>query len=352
MKAGILTFHEANNYGAVLQAYALQQTLKKLDVESELISILPKRHEPETSQPMKSSPLLKRIQEAGKKRAQKFDDFRKEYLVCSVPYSNDNLRELNNSYDFFIAGSDQIWNVQIPDADPVYFLPFADPKKCYSYAASFGSAEIIPSAKDWCGKQLSRFSLLSVREEAGRTLIRNLINREATVCLDPTLLLDSFEWSHLTAPVSDSPYYLLYMLKYDDLLVQKAREEAEKTKIDLKVITSSFIPQFGISTWSEIEVIDWLSLFAGAKGIFTNSFHGTAFSIIFEKPLCVELLGDELESRNSRIEDLLKKAGLTAIEKESQTFLYVESAKKNLSQLKTESMQYLHNIITHALQQS
>ncbi len=169
------------------------------------------------------------------------------------------------------------------------------------------------------------------------------------MCLDPTLLLEQDEWRRLITPITRPPYYLLYMLKYDELLVQKARAASDKAGLDLAVITGSFIPQFGLSGWSETGVPDWLSLFAGAEGVFTNSFHGTAFSLIFEKPLCVELPGGGLESRNGRIEELLKTAGLTETEKGSSAFLSVDPSREALTEAKAQSMQYLQDIVSHIL---
>ncbi len=350
MKAGILTFHEANNYGAVLQAYALQQTLKKMKTESELLTVHAEQPAENAPQPATSSLYARRIQEADTKRARLFDAFRQQHLVCSAACTKDSLESLNKKYDFFLAGSDQIWNTRIPDAGPLYFLPFADQRKCFSYAASFGSEELPAAVKDWCAQQLARFTLLSVREESGRRLVRELIQRDAAVCLDPTLLLDRCEWERLISPVSGRPYYFLYILKYDELLVDKARKAASQAGFELKVITGGFIPQFGFSAWNESGVTDWLSLLAGSEGVFTNSFHGTAFSLIFEKPLYVHLPGGELGKRNGRIEELLKKAGLTEVTEDSLSRMPVGSAVKALSRVRDESMHYLQNVIDCARQ--
>ena len=350
MKAGLLTFHEADNYGAVLQAFALQQTLKKLDVESEFITVLPEKSSKhpvhETSHPAAGSLYLKRIEEAGRKRANLFDSFRKEYLVCSDAYSNDRLEELNGIYDFFLAGSDQIWNIRIPDADPRFFLPFANSDKCFSYAASFGAEEIPASVKDWCAAQLSRFSLLSVREGSGRKLIRDLIQKDAFVCLDPTLLMDRSEWESLTTPIPGPPYYLLFALKYDPTLVQKARMAAEQAGVELKVITAAFMPQFGFSCWNGIGVNDWLSLFAGTEGVFTNSFHGTAFSLLFDKPLCVVPLGGELGKRNGRIEELLNMVGNSKALEGALAGLPSGVAAETLLKGKMDSIHFLERVIS------
>ena len=138
MKVGILTFHEADSFGAVLQAYALQQTLSKLGANSEFVQLrMPQTTAQAQNVTGAAAIFARRIQAESQKREALFADFRQKYMHISRTYQPTD--PIDDDYDCFIAGSDQIWNFRIPGADARYFLPFAKPEKRYSYAASFGA---------------------------------------------------------------------------------------------------------------------------------------------------------------------------------------------------------------------
>ncbi len=306
MKIGILTFHHADSYGAVLQAYALQQTIKKLGADGEFVQIeMPAKAQPA---PDSSSPaaalFARRIQAEGKKREALFADFRKEYMHISKAYLPTD--PIDSDYDHFIAGSDQIWNFRIPGADARYFLPFAAAHKRHSYAASFGADALPEKAKDWAAKQLSLFQNISVREQSGCPIVEALTGKKAEVCLDPTLLPDKEEWEVLVPKAEGEDYVLLFLLKYDDILLKEAEEEAKRLGLPLKTITAAFMPQLGIPAWNTTGVIAWLSAIRNARCVFTNSFHGMVFSMIFERSFHIRRLGGELSSRNGRLEEMLQ----------------------------------------------
>ncbi|MBE6963732.1 MAG: polysaccharide pyruvyl transferase family protein [Ruminococcaceae bacterium] len=303
MKVGILTFHEADSYGAVLQAHALQHTLSVLGADSEFVQINAPQGA-ESAQPSAAQSLFaRRMQAAGQKRAALFAAFRKERLEISAPYApTDPIAE---NYDLFVAGSDQIWNFRIPGADARYFLPFARPEQRCSYAASFGADALPEKAEVWAAAQLAGFRAISVREESGCQLVKKLTGRDAVVCLDPTLLPDRAHWRELAAPLPAEDYVLLFLLKYDEALVEKAQAEAQELGLPLRVVTASFVPQLGMEAWNGTGVTEWLDAIRGARCVFTNSFHGMVFSMIFERRFQVQRLGGELSSRNGRIEELL-----------------------------------------------
>ena len=310
MKIGLVTFHEADNFGAVLQAYALQKTVDSLGASSSFVNlpVIPKQNSYPLTGP--AAVFAKKIMAEGEVRSAHFKAFRDEYMTISKPYTKDDYRALDSDFDRFIAGSDQIWNLRIPDVDDRYFLPFADPSKRYSYAASFGGDEFPENVKEWAGKQLSMFSAISVREESGVALAEELSGKSAFVSLDPTLLLSREDWLKVASDASSEDYYLLFLVKYDAGLHNKAKEMAEKDGKTLKVITAAFMPQLGFPAWSGVSVRDWVSLVSHSSGTFTNSFHGCAFSLIFGRPLCVGMLSSELGKRNGRIVDLLTKFGM------------------------------------------
>lgn len=349
MKAGILTFHEADNYGAVLQAWALQRTLKKLGAESEFITVkTATASEAQLSVSGPAAMFAKRLKAESAKRAKLFSRFRENHMICSPSYTKEELQSIDKDYDLFIAGSDQIWNFRIPGADERYFLPFAASKKRFSYAASFGAEELPEVAKPWCARQLNSFAAISVREESGRSIVRELTGRDADVSLDPTLLLSPSDWEELIQPADRGSYIFLFMLKYDEGLALRAAQTAEESGLELKTATAAFMPQCGLSAWNTVGVEDWVRLIAGASGVFTNSFHGTALSLLFERPLSVTRLKGELSKRNGRIEELLKHAGLESAFSGELCFLDPGVFGERIGKARDKSIQYLKEILNYA----
>ena len=388
MKAGIFTFHEADNYGAVLQAYALQQALKNIGMESEFVTV--SAGSAGSAAPRKAAgnmPVFaKKIQAEGEKRSELFREFRETRLCCSKPYGKDRLGQLSGDYDVFITGSDQVWNFTIPGTDLRYLLPFAPKEKCFSYAASFGTPEIPEQQREMFQKYLCRFSELSVREASGRDIVRELTGRDAVICLDPTLLLTKEDWLRLipgeerdpgsepghgsglksescqeprpelktgfrqesgSAPEPEA-YTLLFMVDYDEKLALDAKKYTEKTGTQLRVVTAAFQPQFGFGSWSSVGVTDWLRLICRARSVFTNSFHGCAFSLLFERPLCVGRLKSGLQKRSGRIEELLARVGLTDSREGEPRQLPPGQLGERLSDARKESVEYLKGIAARA----
>lgn len=356
MKAAILTFHMADNYGAVLQAYALQRTLLKLGVDNEILTTDFSDNAKNSTEHHSgaASVLRNRILKENDKRHRLFEEFRRTYLRCSVKYSDPVLVRANRNYDFFITGSDQVWNLRIPGTSGRYFLPFADPKKRVSYAASFGSEDLPEKSREWCAKQLREFAHLSVREKTGQELIFRMTGRESSVTLDPVLLPGRNEWDALISAREDAPYYLLYMITYDGELAMRAKHAAMRDGVGLRTVCGTFAPQCGFDPWSGVGVGEWLSLIAGAQGVFTNSFHGTAFSLIYEHKVMVSGLKGALSGRNGRILELLEIAGLLETAGDERfsgdTFYSLPPGvfEKRLSSAKEKSLQYLKEVKDYA----
>ncbi len=342
MKVGILTFHEADSYGAVLQAYALQQTLAKLDTESEFVQIkMPEAVTSPQNLTGAAAVFARRMQAESQKREALFSAFRQAHMRISCNYQPTD--PIDKDYDCFIAGSDQIWNFRIPGADARYFLPFAKPEKRYSYAASFGADALPEKAKAWVAEQLSQFQGISVREERGCQIVKELCGREAQVCLDPTLLPDRTDWEALTQQENAEPYVLLFLLKFDEALVAEAKLEAEKRGMPLRVVTAAFMPQMGMSAWNTTGVTDWLTTIRNAQCVFTNSFHGMVFSMIFGRSFHVRRLTGELSSRNGRLEEMLEFLQLSEAFETVTTPNY-DKLWAQLEPRRTASLEYLMRI--------
>ena len=181
-KVGIVTFHRALNYGAVLQSYALQKTVSSLGAECEIVDyICPKITADYKPFRIYKNDLLKSFAKScvmvrrRAKRRDAFKSFFNNYLVKSKKsYTPQNIGELKSDYDLFISGSDQVWSPRCVGFDPAYFLTFADDKQKYSYAASFAVPTLPDEFIDEYKKRLNGFQKFSVREPSGEKLVKEL----------------------------------------------------------------------------------------------------------------------------------------------------------------------------------
>ncbi len=277
MNAGLLTFHRADNIGALLQAYAIQTAVLKCGVECEFID-LPQTEKTEYTDFIISNMkhadfFVRKIEYHHKLRKELFNAFRTQYLNISRPYSTYD--ELEDNYDKYIVGSDQVWNYAIPDTDDRYFLPFADCSKKYSYAASFGGNDIPKKKMTFVAENLSTFRRISVREQSGKDIVKQLTGRDCDLCVDPTFLLTVDEWNKLTYQINER-FVFVYMVQYSDELVTCAKAYASMRGLDVKIMSPTFNFKLGFEAWSKYCVTDFLSFIRYADKVFTNSFHGTA----------------------------------------------------------------------------
>lgn len=348
MKIGILTFHNEDNYGALLQAYSLQQTLIKMGAESQFIEIEPK-HPDEANNEEKTTNgtmnfFAKKLQIENGKRGALFETFREAHLQCSKSYSSENLERLSSDYERFIVGSDQVWNFYSPVVDYRYVLPFVPKEKSYSYAASFGTDRVPDNLRGRLTEAFHNFQMISVREESGREIIRTLTGRDAVVCVDPSLLMNAEDLEKIEDGQGvDAPYVLLFILNYDEDLVKKAKDYAVENGLPLKTVTSCFMPQFGFEAWNQTGEEKWIYLIHHAEAVFTNSFHGAVLSLIFGKTFMVAGLKGALEKRNGRIYELLRLVDAENSLKEPIS-IGVEVFQEKISQRQEISIDYLKKV--------
>ena len=304
-KIGILTFHNADNLGAVLQAYALQTTLeKKYNCPTEVIDYL--CNEVEATKKVKINSIKGICKAIPLKcyyfiKHRGFKRFRKEYLVCSEKsYTKNTINNCIDDYDIFITGSDQIWNLECSGYDDTYFLDFVpENKKRYSYAASIGNYKYKSNEQKHINDLLSRFNSISVRENSAIQKLKEMGVSDIAVHSDPVILLDSGEWKSVMGKrIIKDNYVFVYLIQEDVNVIESAQAYAKK--YNLKVIINKKSPEF-ILHGSPQEFLSWIYF---AESVFTNSFHATAFSLIFNKKL-----GADVELRdgrtNNRILELL-----------------------------------------------
>ena len=306
-RAAILTYHHADNLGAVLQAYALQQTLKQLGVSPSILDY--RCDEVEKTRHVQPGGgwkgMAKRIPMTlyYKLKSRGFSRFRRENLALSPKYLPGELEQCAKDYDLFITGSDQVFNLECSGWDYSYFLDFLpEGAKKYSYAASIGNAVYSPEERVRVKEALSSFSGVSVRENSGARQLAQL-GVEARVHPDPVLLLSREEWLSLAAPrLCKKDYVFVYRIQPD--VHVDAAAQAYARKHGKKVIYNKKSPEFILHS-SPAEFLSWI-LYADC--VFTNSFHGTAFSLLLGKPLAADIVLKN-GGVNNRVKELLESCG-------------------------------------------
>lgn len=326
MKIGILTFHCANNYGAVLQAYGLQEYLKTLGHDVYVIDYRPNyilRAYPlfdwkwshmdcrSLSMPLLKDYILYFIRSVlafpiRMRRRLFFSLFRYKY----IRFHPDILLDSNSDFDAFIFGSDQIWNPLITagEFDINYFarFPAAKNKRLISYAASVGSLKNLKSKEYDFVSLLSAYTSISVREKSLADFISKLApEKNVKTVLDPVLLVGRKVFEAIASKkVRQKKYLLVFQLAFDDTLtVQRIAERvAQDKKLEIKYLISEKESLKDCSIKSSVSISDFIALFRDASYVITTSYHGTVFSIVFEREFNVVNLNDKI---NERMMDLL-----------------------------------------------
>ena len=361
MKIAIITFHRAINYGGILQAYALQNVISEIGYDCDILDYYcPFIEEQYRSRKVFSKIRMKRfistILKNGnlKRNNEGFFKFTEKYLKLSEEiYTPDNIIEANKIYDIFITGSDQVWSPTCAGFDKNYFLDFVDDYNIkMSYAASFGGALIPNNLVEEYKKLLKSFSSISVREESGIKIINDLLQKKAELVLDPTLLLEKNKWSEkfLIDLKSTNNYVLIYMISEDKELIECAKKYAKENDLKVLYINDRLYKTRGVNNLKKVNPDMWVSLFLNAQCVFTNSFHGVAFAINFEKEFYVFKLKQN-KNVNERIYNILNIFELN--ERMISEFNDIKSIKKIdlkknkelLANYRTKSIEYLRKTL-------
>ena len=360
---GIITLHYSDNYGSVLQAYALQTYLEKnADLNVWIIDYIQK-YDSINYKLFRTDLYRKRPQafladllffKNNKKRKSSFEQFRKNYLhITPEQYDTlEQLKSLNRKMDAFICGSDQIWNFDCTNGiDEAYFLAFADEgKKKISYAPSFGQTSFQIDEMKKIKRYLNDFDLISIREKSMKENLEEKIGRSVKCVIDPTLLLDREYYDELCKEKQNSSKYVfVYMLEENIELLKDAKQYAEKNKLNIiyisniskksQIILKKYTNAYGATPE------EFLSYIKNSECVITNSFHATVFSILYEKKFCT------YKTKHSfpRMLDLLENLGLSnrifdrdfKMEKD----IDYKNAKIKLNSIRKESFEYLENAI-------
>lgn len=365
MYIGIITYHRAENYGSVLQAYALNKYIRELDSRYKVETI---DYYSETQQKMyklfQSNTGLMNIirnlhtyiyKKALLKKKKSFDEFIQKYIPLSANIGSDveSLIQYAKKYTICICGSDQIWNTHCEDQDVNYFLSFAYNAYKIAYAPSLGITQFNDKDKEVFKKYLPDFDALSVREKTGADFLQNLIHRSIAVVADPVFLLDKDQWKYISRPPSYKGKYILCYFIGDVSGMRPFVKKVEKATgyraivilKNLRDIKYCFKTQF--SAGPE----DFVGLIKNAEYVITSSFHAVAFSIIFNKKFWV-FTGDSSKP-NSRITHICEICNLNSRILNSETWntcLYdtpidYEFVNEKMEKYKYYSAKFLENNI-------
>ena len=360
MRVGILTFHRAVNYGACLQAYALKKYIEGKKIDVSIIDYRSKYIEDLYNNPFSKGLSIKtKLKNAmtwniQKERNKKFNDFINDYLQCnekSSIFDKEKLENIGEKFDKIIVGSDQVWNTLCAANDTTYYLDFVkDNQKKYSYAASLGIVNDEYYKLDNLKELLIKFNRISVREKNGYDVIKKITGRESTICLDPTFLLSKTEWEKISTKKINEKYILVYSLSMPQSIVTYAQELSKK--MNMKVVFFTLNNLFSLKKRKDVvngSPIDFLDYFSNAEYIVTNSFHGTAFSLIFNKNFTV-FKNSNKNHDNSRLENILSITNLRnrmIEEGENQFFEEIdyENINEKLNAEIEKSKKYLEDIL-------
>lgn len=349
MKIGIITMSGGQNYGCALQTFAVIKAYEALGHEAVLIPDTTSngvrsqyQHQSKLSKlkptyavsalkvRMKNKYFLKnqrdkllpeiighkknsRIYISEKqKRAKVFHDFYKNYIPQTdfTINKNDLSAEKLKDFDFFSAGSDQIWNPTYPHTSEIKFLTFANNNQKLTFAPSFGISELPEYAKAPYREWLSQLPFISVREQSGADIIKELTGKDASVICDPTLTISRETWESIESkPCFDcsKPYALTYFLGNESNCYRRYIDKVAKEK-GLQVINLFDIRESEFYCTGPSEFI---YLIHHADAVFTDSFHAAVFSIIFKKDFVVFDRIEDGRSMGSRLKTLLNKFSLS-----------------------------------------
>lgn len=316
-KMGIVTFHHASSYGAVLQAYALQNFLFDLGVDNKIVNYRCNFIEDRAKvfKYIKGKSLKNYCYSFfyGKnivKERKNSQYFGEHFLKMTKPYTKETIAECSEKFDGFIAGSDQVWSPICVGFDSTYFLDFAKKGQKYSYSASFGTKELPSEKLDEYKERLRDFSKISVREESGKKIVESLINKEADILVDPTLLLPREKWDKIASSTDiKEPYIFLFTVLKPKNIVNYALDLARKTGMKVIYLNKTHNYKDPMLTYMDAVTADkFVGLIKNAEYVCTNSFHGNAFSLIYHKNFVVETETQIIE--NNRSKELMTKLQL------------------------------------------
>lgn len=382
-KVGIVSCYFQHNYGSMLQAYATQMALDKLNIKNETIDISGFNHEIKKAKikyfikasltsdillskmGMTKNVLRKKFSNnqyacLSKERESKFDWFAKSHFRLSKEYKSIAELEKNcvENYDAVLVGSDQLWLPGNIAAD-YYTLNFVpDFINTIAYATSFGQSELPKDSSQKASVFLKKIKHIGVREESGQKLVKKLAGRNVPVVCDPTLLFTGEEWMSIQQekPIMEGRYIFCYFLGNNPPHREFAKRLKEQTGCKIVALThlDEYVKSdegYADETPYDIDPADFLNLIRYAEYVCTDSFHCSVFSILYKRQFFTfrRYARNTRQSTNSRLDTLFKLVGITGrlkngnenIEDCLKQPINFEKAHQRLEVVKEKSYEYL-----------
>lgn len=357
MKIGIVTYHRANNYGAMLQAYALRRVLQKDNNEVSFVAYSPKYIEEDYATVVHR----KLFTSGGVKMKLRYPIYLMHYCYLRIKewmrnkafatFARTYLPEerLDAKYDLVVYGSDQIWCKQhvksCPGYDAFYFGDNnLDARRSIAYAASMGSIETQPEDYDFIKARIDELDAVSVREQSLKEFLSQLTDREIAVSIDPVLLLTREQWNGLipSKRLIKEKYVLCYNILEDSDVDRYAMAYSQKHHMRL----IHLVPRIYDRAYTEDDYIiagplEFMRLVRDAEYVVSSSFHGVAFSIVYQKQFIAKL-----HHKKERVKSLLNQLGISdglvdALESEKENMISYANVEERLEDMRNQSNQYL-----------
>jgi len=372
-RIGIISYHSGYNIGTMLQAYALQAAIEKLeDCHVEYINYVEGVPFIQAGFKVRIEKIIQKLKTLPEnyisifynylnkrnlmERRKQFDTFFSTYIHTS-PISYFSLSELKQSppeYDIYIVGSDQTWNPTFLKDNGAYFLRFLrNDQNKNSYAASIGVYDLPEDVKSQYASYLCSFNFISCRESSGCECLSKVLNRPVTHVVDPALLLTPEDWKSIELPVKiRTPYIICYILGYRECIRTFAKKLGEKYNLPVYFIVSTYLDMKEENGLFDIGPGQFLSLIRNAEYVCTDSFHGTVFSMNYKRNFYsfYKREGGEAFGDNSRIPKLLREYSLLNRLKDKD---FIEEEDINydeigevISKKRNASVSYLKKIIS------
>lgn len=381
---GIMTYYAVQNFGAALQAFALQQNVERLGANAEFLRFFDKHNESISTTNKSALSLLLhnrklqynllhfarfiRVKRYTKPNSIGFKNFQEKYLQSSIEpyYDSEDLRQANERYDGFISGSDMVWTPIGQDMS-AYFLQFTDKDKRYSYAPSMTGCQTFTESDAAAIKDfLLDMNEISCREQEGVDYVKQVTGRDATLVIDPTLLFSKEEWRKelsITTQRPKKPYILCYNFGgLPPKIESEVYRIAKERNMDVR-----YIPLCHKESDAELKLghhgpygpREFVELFLNASFCVTNTFHGFLFSLISENPFVVihREKGNAWKANETRISNLMDILGIvhryidldTEI-KEEYFILDYNTINERVKSKRAASIAYLKGVIDKIVQ--
>lgn len=350
MKIGLITYHKTTNYGACLQCMALERILNSMNCQCEIIDYsskeILKRELPNfVFQKNIRRTIISFLTYLRKKRKYKYINvFLRTNCNFSIKqYDNLNIKDCADIYQKYIVGSDIVWEMNVNGGDFNYMLEFTQSNNKYAYSSSFGYSSIPLQYREKSIEQLVKFKKISVRENEGHNLLNNDLGINSIVTLDPTLLLDRYEWEKYEEKYPQKKkYILLYFADKDNRCFDFAKKISDENGYEILYLNDDLKTLKGVKTIKYVSVGQFISLIKEAECVITGSYHGVLFSINFNVPFYYYN-----RAHQSRIQTIVDNLHIKNKDLKSNVDNKFDwnSINEKLGVLRNDSIEYIRGII-------